>query len=303
VRLSAIRPWMTVCAAVAIAFVYLRVTVTDDGSVHCGAGFAPRGLRCCPIGAAPALGAAEDVCGEPKDCPQAFQLKDGRCEVPITRVKIAASDLVVGASDWEALGTGDSDAGAEGRIVKTAAFEIDRYEITVGQATCPTCALADARRFANDDHYRAMSPMTRDEAQRVCATRNARLPTEVEWIAAAVSGAGTISYPRYPWGNTGAVCRRDTWGIVSGPCGQGAIGPDSVASHPDGVTTSTDLHNMSGNVSEWVINPSTPNMGVVRGGSYASAFAAELRVWARRTLDTQAREPTVGARCVYEEHP
>jgi formylglycine-generating enzyme len=284
----------------------LRISVSDDGSVHCGPGFSPRGLRCCPNGAraTPAVNQKKDVCGEPPECPQGLQRKDGRCDAPLVRVKIAAADLVVGASDWEALGTVASDAGPDSRIVKTAAFEIDRYEISVGQATCPTCTLASAERFANDDHYRAMSAITREEAQRICAARGGRLPTEVEWVAAAVSGAQKdAGYPRYPWGNTGAVCRRDTWGVVSGPCGQGALGPDSVASHPDGITASTELHNMSGNVSEWVVNPSTPNVGVVRGGSYASAFAAELRVWARRVLDSEARDPTVGARCVYEVHP
>jgi formylglycine-generating enzyme len=301
---SALRPWMLVCAASALALVFLRFTVTDDGSVHCGPGFARRGLRCCPDGATPIGNGGSDVCGEPKVCPQAMQMLEGRCEVPIVKVKIAAMDLVVGASDWEALGTRVTDAGAERGVVKTGAIEIDRYEISVGQATCPTCALADAQRFASDDHYRAMSGMTREEAQRVCASRNGRLPTEAEWLAAAVSGAESVgSYPRYPWGNTGAVCRRDTWGIVSGPCGQGASGPDSVASHPDGVTALTEIHNMSGNVSEWVVNPNAPNTGVVRGGSYASAFAAEIRIWARRTLDSQSREPTVGARCVYEVRP
>jgi formylglycine-generating enzyme required for sulfatase activity len=40
-------------------------------------------------------------------------------------------------------------------------------------------------------------------------------------------------------------------------------------------------------------------VGVVKGGSWASALAADLRLWARVELDPDARDPRVGVRCAY----
>ena len=78
------------------------------------------------------------------------------------------------------------------------------------------------------------------------------MPTDAEWLAAAHAEAA-----RYPWGDTGAVCRRAAWGLFSGPCANGADGPDSVGAHPSG-STIDGVHDLGGNVSEWVFDVHAP---------------------------------------------
>jgi formylglycine-generating enzyme required for sulfatase activity len=67
---------------------------------------------------------------------------------------------------------------------------------------------------------------------------------------------------------------------------------------------------MAGNVAEWVERVPEPNgggaanvggdaSGVAKGGSWASAFAADLRVWAKVELDPKVGDPRVGVRCAY----
>jgi formylglycine-generating enzyme required for sulfatase activity len=91
--------------------------------------------------------------------------------------------------------------------------------------------------------------MTRREAERFCEAHGGRLPTEDEWIVAAVSAMNPPR--RYPWGDTGAVCRRAAWGLKDGPCARGTGGPDTVGAHPDG-DSPLGLHDLAGNVAEWV---------------------------------------------------
>jgi formylglycine-generating enzyme len=297
-KVASAAPWLVAASALVGSYVYLRSSPPPDGLTQCSQGFEPRAHRCCPMGSVShgTVGSEKgarytDVCGDPPACPSPLVQNEGRCDAPVRRVLIPATARTLAASDWEAEGkVGTMD-------LKTPAFAIDAFEITVGQATCATCALPDPARFQRDDRFRAMSGLSREEAMRVCAHRGGRLPTETEWVAAALSGLEKPA--RYPWGDTGAVCRRDSWGLVSGPCAQGALLPDSVAAHADGATA-TGVHNLSGNVSEWVVNLERPNEGITRGGSFESAFAADLRIWRRRLIDPNTRSPALGARCVYE---
>jgi formylglycine-generating enzyme required for sulfatase activity len=147
--------------------------------------------------------------------------------------------------------------------------------------------------------------MTRAEAQAFCEGKGGRLPTEDEWIVAAVSAMNPPR--RYPWGDTGAVCRRAAWGLKDGPCAHGLreAGPDTVGAHPDG-DTPLGLHDMAGNVAEWVSDDvsgegprNTSEAGIAKGGSWSSALAAELRIWARLELEPESHDSRVGVRCVY----
>ncbi len=120
------------------------------------------------------------------------------------------------------------------------------------------------------------------------------MPTEDEWIVAAASA---VDPPRrYLWGDTGAVCRRAAWGLARGPCAsRGArCGPDTVGAHPDG-DTPLGIHDMAGNVAEWVSDEPREGVGVAKGGSWRSALAAELRVWARLELARGRGDPRVGS--------
>jgi formylglycine-generating enzyme required for sulfatase activity len=247
----------------------------DEGA-RCGAGFVARGARCL----------VED---DRRPCPPPLVSTALGCDAPETRVLVPDTTVVVGPSDWEAEGR------VAARTLHVPPFRIDAFEVTRG-------------RWGNavgGDPGRAASAMTRDEAASFCERRDTggRLPTEDEWIVAAVSAASPP--PRYPWGDTGAVCRRAAWGLSMGPCATGAGGPDTVGAHPDG-DSALGLHDLAGNVAEWVVEASaiprpTPAsvVGMAKGGSWLSSLASDLRVWARLEIPADARDARVGLRCLY----
>jgi len=260
-----------------------------DAHIECGPGFIARAPRC--------LG-----------CPPPLVAQGQACDAPDVRIAIPETTLAVGPSDWEAEGR------VAPRLVHVAPFAIDAFEATV----------AKVERHASSDGARAATNLTRDEAAAYCAVRGGRLPTEDEWMVAAASGGAPGSAPgapadegrvrRYPWGDTGAVCRRAAWGLERGPCAHGALGPDSVGAHPDG-DTPTGIHDLAGNVAEWVagvtgvtgaagVTGDLPSprgtYGIARGGSYRTALATELRTWSRMEIPVSSRNPDVGVRCAYE---
>jgi len=289
----------------ALAVVILAVSCTlavglarrgSDGGARCGEGFVARSARCIP--------AREGA------CPAPLEASPHGCDAPDVRVLVPETTLALGPSDWE----------AEGRVVPRTVhagpFRIDAFEVTRGRwtgATTMAVARASGSGEGNGegsagtiaDAARAASGMTRDDAEAFCARRvpGGRLPTEDEWIVAAVAGAR--SPPRYPWGDTGAVCRRAAWGLAVGPCAVAADAADTVGSHPDG-DSALGLHDLAGNVAEWVAPPSSSGApalhgtsGMAKGGSWETALATELRVWARLALDPSAHDARVGFRCVY----
>lgn len=204
-------------------------------------------------------------------------------------IDVPAITVVVGPADWEAEGR------VEPRTVHVGAFAIDRLEVSAGRL----CSSRDAG-ACPDDAARAAHGVSLHDARDFCKAHGGRLPTEDEWLAAA----GGERPRRYPWGDTGAVCRRAAWGLESGPCGEGAVGPDTVGAHPEGVTP-LGIHDLAGNVAEWVETPCPQNKAcphVVRGGSWRTRLATELRTWLRREVpaDERGGDPTIGFRCAYD---
>ena len=239
----------------------------DEGA-RCGPGFDAHGARCMPDG----------------PCPAPLAASPHGCDAPDVRVLVPAGALAMGASDWEAEGLSPS------RSIRVQAYRIDAFELTRG-------AMGASR-----DVARAASDLPRADAAALCASRGGRLPTEDEWIYAAASAANPPR--RYPWGDTGAVCRRAAWGLSTGPCAERADGPDTVGSHADG-DSPLGLHDVAGDVAEWVSDdaprstPAAP-LGIAKGGSWATSLAADLRIWARLELQPARRGiPGVGVRCVY----
>lgn len=214
-------------------------------------------------------------------CGPGFARKGPRCmpegsyEPGEERVVIPATTVTIGPSDWEAQGR------IKSRVVTAGPFAIDKLEVWVGRLHAAT----------KDDRARAASGVTLAEARAFCKDRGGRLPTEDEWIVAAAGDRPR----RYPWGDTGAVCRRAAWGLAKGPCASGADGPDTVGAHPDGATP-LGVQDLAGNVAEWV--ESDPP--AVRGGAWDTELATELRTWTRRQVPPDAREPTIGFRCAYD---
>ena len=261
-----------VAVAVVIALYLGRSRGGDDEGARCGPGFEANGARCMPAAA----------------CPAPLVSTEHGCDAPDLKVAIPGGAIAVGPSDWEAEGR------VAARSIRVQPFLIDAFEVTRGHYAAATGGLALGHDFAG-----AMNGVTELEATAYCAGKGGRLPTEDEWIVAAVSA---INPPhRYPWGETGAVCRRAAWGLDTGPCAHSAGGPDTVGAHTDG-DTPLGLHDMAGNVAEWVTIAqlhSDPGPSIAKGGSWATSLAADLRIWARLELPAGARDNRVGWRCVY----
>jgi formylglycine-generating enzyme required for sulfatase activity len=279
---AALRPGASlgIVGLAVVSAVIIGIARSHEGLIaRCGRGFQAHGSRCDPEAAA----------GE---CPEPLVATSAGCDAPDRRVAVPAMSFWLGPSDWE----------AEGRVlprwIHVNAFRMDAFETTVGrwQAACePNLDLEASRR---KDGTRAASGMSRDEAAAFCGSRGGRLPTEDEWMAAAAFGSQSTR--RYPWGDTGAVCRRAAWGLWRGPCGFGATGPDTVGAHADGDST-LGIHDLAGNVAEWVSTDaaSAYSVGVAKGGSWQSALASDLRIWSRLEVPPNSRDPRIGVRCAY----
>ncbi|MBX3229761.1 MAG: SUMF1/EgtB/PvdO family nonheme iron enzyme [Labilithrix sp.] len=253
--------------AVGIAsYLFVRCYAAEP-EIGCAAGFVHEGTRCFAL----------------PPCPAPLVETEHGCDAPERElVAIPETTVVIGPSDWEAEGR------VAPRTVHVAAFALDRLEVTAGRFCRAQKVPCDDR-----DPARAATNVPLAAARAYCAARGGRLPAEDEWLAAAAGDKPR----RYPWGDTGAVCRRAAWGVERGPCAHGATGPDTVGAHPDGATP-LGVHDLAGNVAEWVDAPSA----VVRGGSWRTSLATELRTWPRTEVSAEVAskgDPTIGFRCAY----
>ena len=124
--------------------------------------------------------------------------------------------------------------------------------------------------------------VSRADAEAFCVANGVRLPTEIEWEAAARGGDDRL----WPWGDESPDTTRATFG-------QGIGGPSPSGLHPAGAAPCGAL-DLAGNVYEWTAD------GGVRGGSYLSG-ADELRCSARLPMHSAARDPYIGFRVVAVE--
>lgn len=197
------------------------------------------------------------------------------------RVRIEGGTLRLSADDWE----------SESKIVRTEAelrtFSLDRFEVTYAEwALCESCAPLAVGTFAPRAPVVQVTPL---QADAFCRQRQGRLPTRLEWVYAA----STQANHRYPWGQTGLVCRRVVYGMVNGPCAFGGAA-EPVGSRPLGATA-LGIYDLSGNVAEWAYDGEHP---VALGGSFRSTLAGQLKVWAHE--QTAVARDDIGFRCAYD---
>lgn len=124
--------------------------------------------------------------------------------------------------------------------------------------------------------------VSRVDAEAFCAEHGVRLPTEIEWEAAARGGDDRL----WPWGDELPDATRATFGQAIGA-------PSPAGLHPAGAPPCGAL-DLAGNVWEWTAD------GAARGGSYLSG-PGELRCTARLPVHPAARDPYVGFRVVAVE--
>jgi formylglycine-generating enzyme required for sulfatase activity len=201
------------------------------------------------------------------------------------------------------------------RKVYVSPFSIDRVEVTVaawrvciqaGACSPAPLALADGR-FLRPNL--PVTSVTWSEADRYCAWRGARLPTEAEWERAARGTDGRT----YPWGAE-PECSRANFGNYQGEgrCPKNPGRPTRVGSSQGGAAP-TGARDMAGNVWEWVADlydpryyghsppadPHGPSRGerrVVRGGACCSMFGLP-RAANRLAFPPDYRDDDIGFRC------
>jgi formylglycine-generating enzyme required for sulfatase activity len=280
--------WALAATVGALAVVGVVAAARSRASppIRCAAGMIALGPRCC--GAGQSLGADGRCDGAPSRCAAPLVATPAGCVVEERVVAIAAGELVVGPGDWDVQGQ------VAPRTIRVAAFRLDAFEAT--EAAWTRCASSGAcpKLAASGEPGRAIAGMTLEEARRFCTSRGGAVPTADQLTFAAAGARGR----RYPWGDTGAVCRRGAWGLARGPCAESGRAPELAGSHPDGATPD-GVFDLAGNVAEWtepgVDGPNT----LVFGGSWADAEAGALRSYRVREVPASTRSPEIGLRCAY----
>jgi formylglycine-generating enzyme len=134
-----------------------------------------------------------------------------------------------------------------------------------------------------------------------------RLPTEAEWERAARAG---IDGKRFPWGDTLDAKRAH---FLPEACVKAEFGTAAVGSYPP---NDFQLHDMSGNVWEWVsdwyapnyyeraqyqnpLGPETGLMRIVRGGAWVNADGRYLRCGYRHKVPPDTYSYSIGFRIAY----
>jgi hypothetical protein len=253
---------------------------------RCPSGLEAEDARCCGIGQG--LATNGQCVGTATSCALDMVRDDsGACSLPDARIHLAGGSTHFGSPDWEGPVQPLKD-------VSVGAFDLDRAEVSVDRFR--QCAAAALCPKISDDSEpgRPVRNVSPAEAAQFCTWAGGRLPSSDEWLFAATGSAGR----RYPWGNTGLVCRRATFGLVTGPCARAGTGPDFAGARPDGASPD-GIQDLAGNVAEWTLE--RDGSFVARGGSYRSESAGDLKSWAFEARQTRA--PHVGFRCAYDSSP
>jgi formylglycine-generating enzyme required for sulfatase activity len=243
---------------------------------RCPAGMVLVRERCCGSGQSAEHGACDGVAAS---CSSAQERgRDGQCVARFGVVRLAGGELLIGAADW------DGEGGERFPRTRVAPFRIDVSEVTQERyRACPSCAAEPGAAGA------PVTNVSPQQAEQFCRSQGGRLPTPAEWVFAAAG----LAARRYPWGNSGLVCRRAAFGLAQGPCAK-LGGPELSGSRPDGASPE-GVQDLAGNVAEWACEPG--GECTARGGSFRSASAAELKSWA--ALPNRGKSPEIGFRCAY----
>lgn len=271
-------------AAAAIAIVVQLALRERTPPVRCPAGLTLLGGRCCGHGQSLVASRCEGratACAERQRFHEAEGEPSG-CVFANERVAFAGGTLPQGTADWQL-------ASAPNSLV-VAPFALDSGEVTY--ARYAKCVHANVCEKPGGDFEPGLpvSGLEPRDAERFCKFAGGRLPSSAEWRFAASGKQGR----RFPWGYTGLVCRRASFGLVEGPCSSEGRGPDLVGARPDGATPE-GIIDLAGNVAEWTRDPDGRYRA--RGGSYRSRVAVELVTAAVESPVPRSRH--VGFRCAY----
>lgn len=274
-------------ALASVLAVLLLARLSAAPPARCAQGMQPLGARCC--GEGQSLNESGQCSQTPTRCAQSLRLTPQGCVAQNHIVQLQGGTLKIGPGDWEAQGA------VEAWSEILAPFAIDAFEVHEQRYAECEASKACAPLPKSGEPGRPITHITLEEAQRFCQWAKGSLPTRAQYAFAQ----GGERPRRYAWGDTGAVCRRAAFGLIAGPCGWNAEGPELSGSHPDG-QSENGIFDLSGNVAEWTL-PKAPGDASteVRGGSYADSAASALRTWHRKVVSIHTRSPEIGFRCVY----
>jgi hypothetical protein len=193
-------------------------------------------------------------------------------------------------------------SGGEPVAVTIDSFTIDRHEVTnrqyrtcYGRGRCRWPVSGDAvgikDYFVNPAYD--MYPVVNVDwhaAAEYCRAQGKRLPTEEEWLAAAVAAPAINRLYTYPWGDAFGGGRANTQ-----ESGRGS--PAIVGSHSPAGDSPSRAADMAGNAAEWTATSASEQAGiVVKGGSYRDdRLAAQASAY--RIVAVDAAEDWIGFRC------
>ena len=219
--------------------------------------------------------------------------------------------------------TGHGSADTPHKVVLTRPFCIDANEVTAAQIVacvkekgCPEPSRADrwATYPKKPDYPANMIDWTKSKF--FCEANGKSLPTEAQWEWAATGDDGR----KWPWGNEEPDCERtdftrETLVSPGGDSGCHGGGPSKVGAHPKGdkVWPTGNIHDLAGNVWEWVLDSYVPYSGasevdpvhivagagnkVVRGGGWNRSARGILTAFRGGAIITY-QVPGLGLRCV-----
>lgn len=177
-------------------------------------------------------------------------------------------------------------------------------------ATGPQCNYGVSGR---EDH--PINCINHTGMQEFCQWMGGDLPSEAQWERAYRGNHDGIidTYWTYPWGDTPEPSCTEVV-MSDGGAGCGLSHTDEVGTKP---STTFDLLNMGGNVSEWCVDwfsdalggcgigecddpvgPDTGTERVVRGGNWNDMFSSAFRTAARDSEAPSTASAAVGGRCV-----
>ncbi len=273
---------LLVGGVVALGTVVVLAIHRRSGPSRCDAGWVNLGARCC----APGQSIADGHCvGTPNQCPSGFHraaMPAEGCVFDVRRIRVGPTTVKVGPNDWQSEQVPRIDKQVGELVVDATEVDGERWWACVAEHRCAPKGTREPGQ--------PVTRVTLDEARSFCQAAGGRLPTLDERMAIAVGSESR----RYPWGQTGLVCRRATFGVTSGPCAEKGSQPDVTGAHQAGQSPE-GVMDLSGNVAELALDERQRAWAC--GGSFRSKTALELKSWACSLFLRAADD--VGFRCVY----
>lgn len=262
--------------------------------MSCMYGLNPQAGRCCAYGQQ----AIDGQCsGAPLACPDQFSRIGGEnlspgCVRDNQLIKLPAGNLNLSPMDWQ------MPPEATPQELTLAAFQMDSVEVTYHR--WQQCVeVGSCRAIPTSEPGLPVTNISPEDAEQFCQSAGGQLPTDEQWLFASAG----VNSRKFPWGNTGLVCRRAVFGRIAGPCQSGEGGPELAGSAPDGMSPE-GLYDLVGNVAEWT--KTQTGSYVARGGSFRSKSASELKSWSGYRVPNEAGSEATGSadigfRCVYSD--